>query len=235
MKLLISISLSIIPVGYLLIYFYKKDNLKPEPKGLIFKVFLLGFFSTFIVAIIEVIVSKLNIFKISPILTVAFSAFIVAGVIEEGSKLFIIKKTIYHNDKFDEIMDGIIYTITVSLGFACFENIIYVAGGGLLTAVLRGLTAVPMHAFMSGIMGYYIGMAKFAKNRDEEKRLIKKGFTIAVILHGLYDFLLMLIKIFPPIAIILLVFVVVLLVFSGKTLQKLIVEAKKRDKDTERV
>jgi RsiW-degrading membrane proteinase PrsW (M82 family) len=235
MKLLISISLAVIPVIYLLIHFYKKDNLRPEPKGLIFKVFVWGFLSTFIVAIIEIIVSTFNIFRVFPLLSIAFSAFIVAGFIEEGAKLFIIKKTVYHNEKFDEIMDGIVYTITVSLGFACLENIIYVIGGGLTTAILRGLTAVPMHAFMSGIMGFYIGMAKFAKNKAEEKKLIKKGFKIAIILHGLYDFLLMLIKAFPSIGVILLILVVIELIYSGKYLKKLIIEAKKTDKESERV
>ncbi len=90
---------------------------------------------------------------------------------------------------FDEVMDGIVYTVVASLGFACFENVMYVMSGGVGVALTRAFTAVPLHAFCSGIMGYYIGMAKF--DQANQKKYFRKGLFIAILTHGLYDFLLL--------------------------------------------
>jgi len=77
----------------------------------------------------------------------------------------------------------------VSLGFAAFENVIYVMEGGLGVAIMRMFTAVPMHAAFAVIMGYYIGLSKYYKgNARTEKSL--KGLLYAVLLHGFYDFVL---------------------------------------------
>jgi len=83
-------------------------------------------------------------------------------------------------------MDGIVYGVVASLGFATFENILYVFDGGLSVAVSRAFSAVPFHAFAGAILGYYVGQAKF---RPEEKwLLIVKGYGAVMLLHGLYDF-----------------------------------------------
>jgi RsiW-degrading membrane proteinase PrsW (M82 family) len=70
------------------------------------------------------------------------------------------------------------------------ENILYVVGGTLLTAVLRAVTAVPLHATASGLMGYHVGRAKFAANPVAERRLQNRGLAVAVLIHGTYNFLL---------------------------------------------
>jgi len=190
MYILISFSMAIAPALYLVRYFHKKDRAKPEPKQLIVKIFILGIFSTAPVVILEGLVVGLfgRFFRWSPLLNSLFKAFIVAGLCEEYIKLRVVKKYAYNNVHFDEVMDGIVYTVIASLGFACMENILYVMHGGIRVAILRAFTSVPMHAACSGIMGYYIGMAKFAQATGEERRLMRKGFWIAVALHGLYDF-----------------------------------------------
>ena len=235
MNLLISTILAIVPIAYLLIHFYKKDNLRPEPKGLIFKVFIWGVLSTFLALILEILLESINIFSFFPLLFIGFKAFIVAGLVEEWTKLLVVKKTVYKNSRFDEVMDGIVYTVTASLGFAFLENIIYVLGSGITTAVLRGVTAVPMHAFMSGIMGYYIGAAKFAKDSNEEKRLMNKGLMLAILFHGTYDFLIMILKVVPSAAIIVVILIIFELVYSGRHLKSLIIKAKKGDLASGRV
>ncbi len=235
MNITISFILAILPVGILLRYFYKKDSLKPEPIGLIFKVFIWGFLGVFPTIFIELFVRGFKgFFSFSVVFFVGFEAFIVAGLVEEFVKLYIVKKSVYRNRNFDEIMDGIIYTITASLGFACLENIMYVIGSNLAVAVIRGITAVPMHAIMSGIMGFYIGKAKFSSS-VQEKSLIKKGLMIAVILHGTYDFLLMILQYFPQLLFINLILVALLIILGGKHLLKLIKKSKNLDFQAGRV
>ncbi len=229
MNIIISFILAVLPVGILLRFFYKKDSLKPEPIGLIFKVFLWGLFGVFPTIFIELFIRGFKgFFSFSVIFFVGFEAFIVAGLVEEFVKLFIVKMTIYKDKNFDEVMDGIIYTITASLGFACLENILYVMGTSVTVAIIRGFTAVPMHAIMSGIMGFYIGKAKFSSS-VQEKSLIRKGLMIAVILHGTYDFLLMILKYFPQLLYINLTLVVLMIIIAGKHLLNLIKRSKNID------
>lgn len=191
MYVLISFAMAVAPALYLVRYFYKKDINRPEPKGLIVKIFLLGVASTIVALVLELLVARLGGRFIRSELTMhLFRAFVVAGFCEEYIKLRVVKRFAYNQPAFDEVMDGIVYTVVASLGFACLENILYVLGSGISTALLRAFTAVPMHAFMSGIMGYFIGRAKFARTKTRERLLLAAGLLIAVALHGAYDFLL---------------------------------------------
>jgi RsiW-degrading membrane proteinase PrsW (M82 family) len=191
MYVLISAILAIVPALFLVWYYYRQDKQKPEPKGLITKIFLLGIVVTFPVIIVELIVGYFErVFVGIPLFLVLFRAFVVAAFCEEVFKLLVVKKYAYNKIEFDEMMDGVVYTIMASLGFACMENILYVTGGGIGVAILRAFTAVPMHAVASGMMGFYIGQAKFASDKHKERSFLYKGLWIAILIHGFYDFFL---------------------------------------------
>ena len=113
-----------------------------------------------------------------------------AGLVEEYLKLTVVRLTAYRAPAFDEVMDGVVYTVVAGLGFACLENVLYVLGGSLGTALVRAFTAVPLHAVASGLMGYSLGRARFAASKSAEGALIARGLFTAVGVHGLYDFLL---------------------------------------------
>ena len=191
MYVLTSVTMAAAPALALVWYFYKKDVNRLEPKGLVLKVFIMGALSTFAALALELLLGYLAYPHIRHRLVLhAFRAFAVAGFCEEYIKLRVVKRFAYNKPAFDEVMDGIVYAAVASLGFACFENIIYVMGGGVQTALLRAFTAVPGHAMNGGMMGYFIGRAKFARTRAGERALIATGLLIAVLLHGTYDFLL---------------------------------------------
>lgn len=189
MNLAVSLTLAIVPALIIVVYFYRKDRAKPEPKGIIIRIFLLGLLSTIPAIFIEMVINELGSF-LNPyyrVLYPLFKAFIVAGLVEESLKLFIVKKHAFRKKCFDEVMDGIVYTVVAGMGFACMENVLYVMGRGITVGILRAFTSIPMHASVSVIMGYWIGMAKFSKNRGSKRKLILKGFLLAVLFHGLYD------------------------------------------------
>jgi len=106
-------------------------------------------------------------------------------------KFAAVRAKAYDSPTFSEPMDGIIYGVTASLGFATVENIFYVMGfGAISTAIARAFLSVPSHAAYGGIMGYYLGLAKpfsTEHNKKRERRLIITGLTIAIMLHGLFD------------------------------------------------
>jgi RsiW-degrading membrane proteinase PrsW (M82 family) len=191
MHLFISLLMAIAPSILLVWYFYKQDIQKPEPKHLVTKVFFLGILFTVPAIILEVLFAEIFGYVMRGTLLYDFiKAFVVAAFIEESIKLFVVNRFAYHHADFDEVMDGIVYTIMASLGFAGMENMIYVVESGLIIACVRAITAVPMHAVASGMMGYYIGKAKFSNNKAEENSLFSKGLWYAVLIHGIYDFLL---------------------------------------------
>ena len=102
----------------------------------------------------------------------------------------------YKNKEFDEIYDIIIYSVFVALGFAAFENILYVLGNetieaSITTGVLRAILAVPGHACDGLFMGYYLSLAKISElqnQKEESKKYLLKSWLIPTILHGTYDF-----------------------------------------------
>ncbi len=181
--LLLNLLLAALPSLVLLYYFYRRDSRKPEPLRLIFRVFLYGIVIVFPAALIEMLLDA-SIVSDVPIFRNLFRAFIVAAFVEEGLKYLVVKNFVFDRPEFDELTDGIIYTITASLGFAFFENLFY-SFGGTATLIVRGFTAVPLHAAASGIMGYYIGIGKF-----QNALALQRGLLMAVLIHGLYDFFL---------------------------------------------
>ncbi len=189
MNLALSLALAVVPALIIVIYFYRKDRAKPEPKRIIIRIFLLGLLSTVPAIFIELGLDELR-GLLNPcyrLLYPVFKAFIVAGLVEESLKLFIVMKFVFRKKCFNEVMDGIVYTVIAGMGFACLENVLYVLGNGIAVGILRAFTSIPMHASVSVIMGYWIGMAKFSENRRSRRKLIMKGFLLAVLFHGLYD------------------------------------------------
>lgn len=180
---------AIAPVLSIIVYIYLHDKYEKEPFGLLIKSFLLGaFVSVFIVLVLYLITGRLiPITDKFSVWQQFIQAFFVVALSEEFSKYIIVKYFAQPKKEFNEPYDGIIYAVMVSMGFACTENIMYVLEGGLEVAVLRAFTAVPAHATFGVLMGYFMGKAKFSKNR---LKLNLAGLLLATLFHGAYDFFL---------------------------------------------
>ncbi|HYE84436.1 MAG TPA: PrsW family glutamic-type intramembrane protease [Clostridia bacterium] len=180
---------AVAPSAALLYYFYTRDKYEREPRLLLLKSFLMGGGLVIPVLFVEL---TLNIFDIAEgnLLAAGYTAFVVAGLSEESFKFLFFFLYIWKNREFNEMYDGIVYAVFISLGFATVENLAYVLQTGFDTAFIRSLTAVPAHALFAVVMGYYLGIAKFAKLQYRRK-YIWLGFMSPVILHGIYDFILL--------------------------------------------
>src|SRR5262249_31700853 len=86
--------------------------------------------------------------------------------------------------------DGIVYGAVASLGFATYENFLYVSDYGIGVAIRRAIMSVPGHAFMGAVMGYFAGQWKFGPANHRGRNLIL-AYVAPVALHWLYDFPLM--------------------------------------------
>jgi len=209
---------AIAPVLVVIFYIYVKDKYEKEPKRLMLYCFLLG-------GIVSIIITTVlyMFFDLFLALNDKFSifqqfirAFFVVALIEEFSKYIIVRYYAQPKNAFNEPFDGIVYAVLVSMGFAAVENIFYVAEGGIQTAVLRAFTAVPAHAIFGVLMGYFMGLAKFSKNRIKLNLL---GLLLAIVFHGTYDFFLF-INFIPGISIGAFVSLIIGLVLSRKAIKR---------------
>jgi len=182
-QILLNILLAGIPSVLILAFFLRRDRRKKESPLYIWRAFALGFIALLPAAGIELALAALP-FDLTGTGYHLFHAYIVSGLVEEGIKLLVVMLFIYREPYFDEESDGIIYAVTASMGLAFFENILY-SFGTVPDLLMRGFTAVPLHAIATGIMGYYIGKSKFADNPQ-----ILRGLLFAAAIHGTYNFLL---------------------------------------------
>lgn len=186
------VAFSQVPIVYLYSYIYFRDAKGREPLALLIKTFFVGALMCFPAGFLESFVGvQTEPSSVVGPVTLFASAFLV-GLIEEGLKYFALRVYPYRRAEFDEPYDGIMYSVSISLGFAALENLIYVAMFGLSTAFVRMFTAVPMHAMAAVIMGYEVGRAKFALSPAERDRFLRKALWFPILLHGLYDFFLFL-------------------------------------------
>lgn len=161
----------------------------PEPRMKLVISFILGALVVIPAAFIEQAATP---YFNNTISSTAFFAYGVVALTEETGKFLVLRYYAYPKQSFDEPLDGIVYGIMASMGFATIENILYVSQNGFGTAIIRMFLSVPAHATFAVLMGYYAGKAKF--NPQQSFALLFTGLLIAVFFHGTFDFLLFLQK-----------------------------------------
>lgn len=190
--LAIYILAAVIPAVILLRYVYRHDTVEPEPPMLLASLLLMGILAALMSGILErVAQSVLDLFVApeTPVYTVLL-AFLVVALVEEGTKFWLLKRRTWEHPAFNYRFDGIVYAVFVSLGFAAFENLLYVFSYGLSVALPRALLAIPGHMSFAVGMGIFYGRAKRCWERGNEPAAtynLVMGYVLAVFLHGVYD------------------------------------------------
>ena len=129
--------ITILPSLFLLIYFIKLDKY-PEPTPIIIMTVLLGIMICIPAGILNDLLIPNDNFNF------------LAAITEEPLKFLILYFFIKGRNFFDEPMDGIVYGVCVSLGFATHENFDYVfrlsesVQEAFWIAGVRSFSAVPL-------------------------------------------------------------------------------------------
>jgi len=199
------LSIAIFPPLFFIYRIYKLDKYEKEPLKEIIITFSLGCLTVVPVLIVSPLINSLllipytfvdflgsGLIGVSEIKTLIYT-FIGIALVEEYFKFLVLTKYSFKRKCFNEPMDGIVYGVIASMGFAFIENIIYVyvyteADQSFIVAIARMLSAIPAHALMGVIMGYYVGKAKL--DIQNRKALMLKGLLGAILLHGAYDYFL---------------------------------------------
>jgi len=183
--------LALAPGGAMIWYIRRLDKYEPEPWSRMWLAFLAGCISVLPALLIE---SLLSFGSSGTFLGTVWSAFVVAALTEELCKGAMAYAFMWRRPEFNEVMDGVVYFGVAALGFAITENLGYVfinsdgnAAQALMTGFVRTTTAVPLHALSGMIMGYHMGMFRFARTTAERTKNLIEAFLLPILLHGVYD------------------------------------------------
>jgi RsiW-degrading membrane proteinase PrsW (M82 family) len=242
LKLLFVFLLAVIPSVIWLSYFLKKD-VRPEPRRFLLLTFLLGGLVTIVGSQAENVwfrpwVQENPYPWIGALLFLFFYPFL-----EEVLKFLAARISTVKNRYFtDEVNDPMVYMITAGLGFAAAENLktyfstIFESGASLswqgvlnmnfsqdiliglmLTALIRFLATVFLHALSSGVLGYFWALSRISKRKTSVALVaFPAGLLLATVLHSFYNYLIMNVSQ----GFIYLIILVVFLVVSGAILSR---------------
>ena len=189
---------TVIPPILILSFFILTDKFK-EPKTTIITVFFLGF----LICLPAGILNQLShdfFFNGSDYSENLTGSFLGPAWAEELLKFSILYLIILKRDEFNEPIDGLVYGVVVSLGFATYENYTYVYEWASIVAkeenydflkfsyhVAKGrsYSAIPMHGLNGAVMGYYFGLYAFSGN----KKYLVLSLILPYLFHGFYNFL----------------------------------------------
>jgi protease PrsW len=176
-------------VFWLWFWLKEEDEEHREPRGLIALCFLIGALVVFLAIWLEK--SSVNLLpdKINQII-------LWAGI-EEVLKFLAVAIVVFGSGIIDEPIDYPMYFISVALGFAALENVLFLltplqAQGtivGILTGNLRFLGSTLLHAIASGMIGSALGLSFYLKKYRTIYLIC--GVVCAIVLHSIFNFFIM--------------------------------------------
>lgn len=183
----------VLPVLFWSAYHYHKDRHLPEPAGNLALCFLLGCASAGISRLLYAGLGVLSLrydaleFGDGNLPGLFAYALLAIGPIEELSKLLPFLFIVLRFRAFNEALDGIIYAAFIALGYATMENLHYLQYLTTLEAIARGFAGPLVHVMFASVWGYYLGRSFLRTGTWLSAGLF--AVPLAMVLHGLYDFL----------------------------------------------
>jgi protease PrsW len=189
----LSLIIGLLP-GLTWLWFYMKEDGKPEPVAAVIRAFIAGSAAAFAALGVQLLVRG-EVYGDNVGLNTSDYAFVFA-FIEELAKFVAAYVAVRFTKAFDEPMDAILYPIIAALGFASVENVAVaytlIAGGSIGGAfevmTLRFVGATLVHSVASGTLGYFWGRYLLKANRGYGALI---GLAAATALHGTFNILIL--------------------------------------------
>lgn len=172
------------PAMALFSYVYLRDSFSRGAMFLVLRIFIIGALLVLPISVIQFAFTE------EAILAHSFlKAFLLYGLIEEGLKWLMLFIFAYQHGQLKQPIDGIVFGVALSLGFASVENSLYMIAYGFDYVLPRTLLPTTAHAVYGIIMGYYVGRAKY--HPSKKQLFLFLAAVLPMILHGSYDYILM--------------------------------------------
>ncbi len=133
-------------------------------------------------AVLQIIIRLTGVKDTNLLLYEALHNFLVLALSEETVKYLMFRRTLKKTDYRVSWLDVTALMTIVGIGFDLLESLVYAVGASVPVILVRGI-CVP-HAGYGFLVGYCYG--KGVKNGNPAAKWI--GFTLAWLIHGLYDF-----------------------------------------------
>ncbi len=174
-------------ISYLWFLFFRAlDIFEKEKTGILILVFIMACVSTFLVFPLAHFIRGLGLTLDGSLLNDYLFCFLGIGVPEELVKIFPLLIILTFSKHIDEPYDFILYGGVCALGFAFIENIQYLSKTGMTALGGRALYSTVSHIFDTSIICYFMAIARY-KGTNIIWAFIK-GFLLAALAHGFYDF-----------------------------------------------
>ena len=207
--------------------YYLREDVHPEPKRMIIKIFLWGALMTIPVFFVQIgFTNLLDRANINSAARDLIYWFLIIAFSEEFFKYLVIRLKVINSPHLDEPLDIMLYMVVAALGFAAVENVLYLfAPAGpmslsqlidrtLIVDFMRFIGATFLHTLCSAVVGYSLAIS-FC-NVKYKKITVIAGISVAILLHGLYDFSIMTSNEYTRLAVpVIIILTLAFLVFSG--------------------
>ena len=186
----VGVLIALVPAAVWLLFFYRRDRLEPEPKGMVLGVFVLG---ALVAAAIGIPLVE-DWFNVGAWLNYNLATqiagnILVIGITQMTLIYLVVRLSVYESTELDEWTDGILYGTAAGLGYATVLNIDFIVSSGgadLGLGTIRVVLTALVLASLGGLVGYFLG-----HDRLEVRPVwyVAGGVLLAAILDGGYWFL----------------------------------------------
>ena len=178
---------------------------RPVPPKLVWTAFLLGAASILLLGLARAPFARLLTVSDNPWLSLGLRSVFGVAAPEELVKILVVIGISARRRPFADPMDTVVYGAAVGLGFAAYENVVYLSAYPEMwrsLALLRSVLTVPFHGALGIIAGAYIAIARSggalgAHRRGKDWARIRTVALVALApigLHASFDFPLLALK-----------------------------------------
>ena len=141
----------------------------------------------------------------SGFLFILFSNFITVALPEEALKYIVLRWRMVKGDPFEKPLYAIALSVTVTMGFSFYEQMVYTLGEGLATVIMRAILSVPGHMAHAILMGWFLYLAACCGKAADavadgtacaaacdpagRKKNLRLALIVPTLTHGTYDFI----------------------------------------------
>ena len=181
---------ALVPALLWLAFFHQQDRREPEPKRIVFRVFLAG----------AVLASGVGVPIIRDLLRVEewlqgsvwfrlVGMILAVGFTQEFLKYAALRYTVFPTSEFRNRIDGIVYGVAAGLGYATVLNLAYVLshqGVILFVGAIQMVDTALAQAGFAAVTGYFLAGAKYG---ERPIWWVPAGLTTAAVLNGVFTVL----------------------------------------------
>jgi len=178
--LLQNILTALIPLPLFYLIYYRYFTFKPE-----YVKHLESFLYGVALALFIILVSP-YIYSFMPFSGSIQEGFLKAALIEKFGAFCLIYLIHRYYPNFS-LMESIVSSMMLGMGFSLVENIFYAINYGYSIILVRLIVSVPLHLTTCGFIGYYMGLRKLSTTSLFRASYTVKALVIPFLLHGTFD------------------------------------------------